>query len=159
MEPLLEILNRTESEVLIPTKSPRETLYALREGLNYVEEHKVEPYVGLKSKFILKEKRTGIEVKLRRQLEFAEPITQLAKSQHLVLDSVTNLMELIGAVIFHKAPYMEFPNAKITGDAYTRLTKWAELNNYKITETNPIIVERINAEKDGGDKRTEFGMV
>jgi hypothetical protein len=153
VEPLLILLTKVDKEVFIPSRTPRETLYALRDGLNYAEEHKVENYHDLKSKCKLKEKRDGIEVTSRRQIHFEDPIVQLAKSQHLVVEAAYALLDVIGAAIHHKAPSMEFPNAKVEGDALVRLEKWSAQNDYKITQSKPHIkIERetINAAQDGG---------
>lgn len=153
VEPLLILLTKTENTVLIPSKSPRETLYSLREGLKYAEEHNVEPYNKLKEKFILKEKRDGIEVKLRRQIHFESPITQLANSQNLVVESAVTVLDVIGAVIFHKSPRMEFPKSNVVGNALITLEKWANANQYKIVQSNPFVImerEVINAVQESG---------
>lgn len=151
VEPLLAILAKTSDEKLfIPSEYPRQTVYAIRDGLHYAEQNKVEPYSNLKEKFIIKETRTGIEVSLRRKIHYATPIAQLADSQNLVLDKVTSLLEIIGAVIHHKAPRFEFPQANIAGDLVGRLEKWAQVNNYRVIFTPHIILERIDAAQDGG---------
>jgi hypothetical protein len=159
VEPFLALLVKTEKELFVPSNNPRETVYAIRDGLNYAETHKVEPYKELKSKFRLIEKRDGFEVKLRNSISIESPIEKLAHSQNLVVDKVKTLMELIGAVILHKAPRFEFPKAEVEGDARTRLEKWAANNNYKVSYNPHIILERIDAEKDGGVKFGEHGMV
>lgn len=162
MEPVLILLTKVEKEVFIPSNTARETLYAIREGLNYAEEHKVEPYSHLKEKFKFKEKKDGIEVTLRRAIHFEDPIVSLAKSQHLVIDSAYTLLDCIGAAIHHKAPSMEFPNATVEGDALVRLEKWCAANDYKITQSKPPIKierENINAAQDGGPEYGERGVV
>lgn len=142
--------------------SPREMLYKIREGLNYAVEHKVEKYQSLKEEFVLKEEREGIRIKRRKKLTFEPILTQLANSQHLVVDKATTVLEVIGAAIHHKAPFMEFPNSDIHGDAFKRLEKWASLNQYKITQSSPhIIMEResINAAQASGVIEGERGVV
>jgi hypothetical protein len=157
VEPLLILLTKTESTILIPSNSPRETLYSLREGLRYAEKHNVEKYKDLKGKFILKEKPNGIEVTLRRQIHFEEPIVQLAKSQHLVIDTATQLLEVIGAAIHHKAPSMEFPKSDIKGDAFSRLERWCAANQYIIIQSEPhIIMERVSIDA-GQESESQLG--
>lgn len=153
---LLDILVKmkgTEEEFIIPSKTPYETLYSVREGLKYAEEHKVENYADLKETFILKYNSEGILVKPRRKIDYGTPIQQLAKSQHLVLDEVTGVLEMIGAAIQHKAPKLEFPNANVEGDGLKRLEKWATLNQYKIVKSDSgIIMERESINVDSNEE-------
>jgi hypothetical protein len=154
VEPVLVLLAKTEDNIFIPSNTPRDLLYKIREGLLYAEEHKVEPYDKLKEKFILKEKKEGIEVKLRRQIHFEAPIKLLAKSQNLVIEAATGVLDIIGACIMHKAPRIEFPRAtNIEGNGIINLENYASKNNYKITQSKPfVIMERvdINAVQESG---------
>lgn len=146
----LDILLKLEGdEIFIPSTTPRETIYALREGINYSSEHNLPEYNKIKELFILKELKEGILIKRRKQINFQTPIQQLAKSQHLVVENATNLMEVLGALIKHKAPEMEFPKAIVKGDALLRLESWANKNNYIIKQSEPhiLMVKNTDAEE------------
>jgi hypothetical protein len=156
VEPLLRIMLQAADgkTIIIPSKEPTRVSYKLREALKLVEKHTklYTEFASLVGKYTIKIKADGIELKPKFTLDFEDPITELAKAfKVLDVPEAEDAMEVIGAIIKHKAPKFIFPS--YMHDDMPLLQGWLVDSDYVIECEIPLtIVKRAetNSTQDGG---------
>lgn len=84
-------------------------------------------------------------LKDRVRAELRDVIIEIPKAPvALIINEATTMREVVGAVLHHKAPNMEFPKAEVTQEEFTRLADWATTINYTMVQ-NPFLKAIRNA--------------
>ena len=84
-------------------------------------------------------------LKDRVRAELRDVIIEIPKAPPaLIIKEATTMREVVGAILHHKAPNMEFPEAVVTQEEFTRLADWATSINYTIVQ-NPFLKAIRNA--------------
>ncbi len=154
VKPILEILLTSEVDVEFPSANPYKLVYYLRDGFSVAKRLPSSPYKELHEKWRLRAKMDRVIAELKgAPVDIGIPI--LAKRfTGLNLPEVTEVLEIIGAFIKHKAPRGEFTNAHITGNGLNNLKKWCDNNNYAIIQSEPHLIiernDRTDSTQDGG---------
>lgn len=152
--PILEVMLKSAEgkPITIPTSEPTRVSYKLREALRIIENHSAifPHYSKLVGKYRIKQQRDCVLLSPKLTLNFGNPIAELAASfKTLEVPEATDALEVIGALIKHKAPKIIFTGAEVD----TILTTWLESSDYEITSENPLTIEKraeANSAKDGG---------
>lgn len=103
--------------------------YYIREGIA-VAKAKKSDYAVLSGKYIIRARGN----KLIAQLRIAEPsIIELKRTlNRIVINDVRTILEILGALIKHKAEEMIFPEAQLDEESLGRLYLWTNANGYFI---------------------------
>lgn len=156
VKPILEILLTAESDVEIPSQDPYKLVYYIRDGLAVAESLPSSPYKELRQKWRLRAKRDKVVAEIKgAPIEVGVPLL-VRKFTGLSLPEITGVIEVIGALVKHRAPRYEFPNALIAGNGLKNLQNWCDKNEYSITQSEPYLILEKNAEtgtnssEDGG---------
>lgn len=154
VKPILEILLNASQDLEFPSQDPHKLIYYVRDGFSVAKSLPSSPYKELHEKWRLRAKIGLVVAELKgATIEIGVPL--LAKKFTLLtLPEVTEVLEVIGAAIKHRAPRYEFPNAHIRENGLGNLKKWCDSNNYLIIQSEPhLILERNDAadsSQDGG---------
>jgi hypothetical protein len=159
VRPILDlVLDRIDQgEIIIPSKNPQKLCYAIRDALAVVRslpETSVESkYLTIQSTFKLRARSDKIVFEPRQTLDYSDPIIELAgaKTNKMELPDALTLLEVVGAITHYKCEKMSFPNANISDNEFDRLSRWALLNNYIISDTKPLTLIR----KHGKDNSSQ----
>ena len=142
IRPLLEAIKQQPAgtRLRIPTADPVKLAYAVREGLNVAKELSTESrYHDILEVYKLKTERDAIVFDPRVKLEYENPIAQMADAfGPLDIPLVSDVIEIVGAAIKHKAPCITFPDASLSEHEITKLGKWTSNNGYSITSQSPL---------------------
>lgn len=157
VEPLLRIMLKSADgkPIIIPTKEPTRVAYKLREALKLIERHSklYTEFSSLVDKFTIKLKPDSIELKPKMTLDFEDPIVELAKAfKELDVPEAEDAMEVIGAIIKHKAPRFTFPNFDTNSAEWQMLTTWLADSNYRVETKLPLTIVKngeTNSTQDG----------
>lgn len=156
---ILEILIHSQTSIKIPSANPLRLSYQIRDALAVVESLTSSPYKGLKKKFILKIKSDHILAILREKPEVDVSLIAELANAPFVEPKVSTVMEVIGAIVKHKAKRFEFPNFT-SPTLNTNLALFLTNNNYNVMITIPYLVIEKNAEtfiNNTEDGRVEHG--
>lgn len=139
--------------------------YALRDAFAAAETFPSESEVAnLKNKFKIKIKHDYLIFEPQQKLEFGEaemdsPSLVLARSlETMQIDEVKGVLEIVGAIIKHKAPEFIFPDATLDEGEMDRLVKWLNISeNYIFIKSSPLTIRKRdtienNSTEDGGLK-------
>jgi hypothetical protein len=108
----------------------------------------VEPYVTyarLKAKFII---RVDAGKVIAEPRDIMPLDTVRAGMARMVLHDVSDVLEVVGAAITHKAPEMFFPDADLTNEELPQLYAWASKNSYFVIPSDDGVLLTQN---DPGD--------
>lgn len=162
VKPLLEMLLNSDVDVEFPSQDPHKLVYYLRDGFAVARGLQSSPFKELHDKWRLRAKRDVVLAELK-SLQVIVGIPLLAKKLAPVrLESVTEVMEVIGAAIKHRAPKLEFPNAHIRENGLRNLEKWCNANSYIIVQSEPhLIIEKngTNNPENGGVEHRGHSVV
>lgn len=153
VQPILEILLSADQKLFFKSKNPTKLAYAIRDGIRNSGKYEAyKQYAELREKCRIEVKPDGVSVVLREQLDYEDPIVELAQSfTSLTIPEVNSVLQVVGACIKHKsAPKLDFPDAALDDEALTQLRKWTDNNNYTITMLSPLTLA-----KNGQDNNTE----
>lgn len=130
VQPYLDELNKGPELLDFNHPNPQKLSRWLFEALSLGWKNGDESLIKLKNKYRIRALTDRVRVELR---DTPIQIIESKKPDTLTISNVTQLREVIGAVIHHKSASMDFPNAKLEEDELTRLTNWAETIGYSIT--------------------------
>lgn len=145
---VLGFIENGTQNVKFPSKKPQKLCYAIRDALSVVrslpETSDDRRYTAIPEKYKIRIKEDHILFELREEVDFSDPIAELARSRNeqMEVTEAIKLVEVVGAVVQHKAEKMVFPNAQVSNGDFERLQRWATLNHYKITEIEPLTLSR-----------------
>ncbi len=154
VKPILELLLNSHADMEFPSTNPHKLVYYVRDGFSVAKGLPSSPYKELHEKWRLRAKQDRMVAELKDALiEIGVPL--LAKRfVGLNLPEVTEVLEIIGALIKHRAPRYEFPNAHIRENGLKNLEAWCSKNDYRIVQSEPhLILER----NDGTDNTQDGG--
>lgn len=136
-----------------PSVAPDKLAYAVRRALHGVKAFpKSYPqYQPLLDRFTMKERGDYVLFTRRISLVSGSPTVVtpegLAANRELSIESVSTPMQIVGALIKHKADSMRFPDAATDTESLSRIYKWSSTNGYfmelastglLITRTKPV---------------------
>lgn len=158
--PLLQIMLQAAegSTVTVPTKYPTRVAYKLRESLHLIANNPrlFTEFSSLVDKYTIKTKRDCVELVPKKTLDFDNPIVELARNFKLLeVPEATDAMEVIGAIIKHKAPKFIFTGfrSSMMDTHLEQLQNWLNDSDYKIESENPLtIVKRDEAHSEKDDR-------
>lgn len=151
VRPVLDLVLgfRDLQAIRFPSKNPTKLCYAIRDALAVVKSlpdtSQEKKYTTITEKYRIRIKQDHILFEPREEVSFSDPIAELAKLRteaQMDVVEATSLIEVVGAVVQHKAEKMVFPNAHFVDGDFERLQRWAALNNYKVTEIEPLTLSR-----------------
>jgi hypothetical protein len=151
----LDDMLREDAQIEWVSTNPAKLAYQLNDGLHAArylavdrDKHPVEPYATyshLKAKFIL---RVG-EGKVIAEPRDVVPLTNVrAGMSRMTIHELSDVLEIVGAAIKHKAPEMFFPDADEKTVDLPQLYAWASRNGYHIIPSDDGITLTQN---DPGD--------
>ena len=132
--------------IKFPSNNPHKLCYTIRDALAVIKRMPSESkYNIIQEKYKIRIKDDHILFEPREDVHFSDPITELAiarQEQEMQITEAKTLIEVVGAVVQHKADSMIFSSAILSSDEFDRLQRWATLNNYKITDMEPLTLSR-----------------
>ncbi len=149
----LDQMVAADENIVWTDKEPNKLAYKLHAGI-YVARHffafdenkkSIEPYhtyAHLEEKYIIRVGSGTVTAELR----IAIPILA-TQTIGMRFDGLSSMLQVVGAVIKHKAPEMYFPSADLTPDEIIRIYTWASKNEYYIIKGDGITITR----KDPGE--------
>jgi hypothetical protein len=96
---------------------------------NDIETYK--KYAALKNKYIIRVKENKVHCELRDGVQIALPMKQELNMSKMILNGVTDYLEVIGAVVMHRQDQMHFPDFN-DWDELTSIYHWSTANGYYI---------------------------
>lgn len=158
VKPILELLLTSETDIEFPSNDPHKLVYYIRDGLAVAESLPSSPYKDLREKWRLRAKRDKVVAEIKGlPINIGVPLL-VKKFSGLNLPEVTGVLEVIGALVKHRAPRFEFPNALIEGNGLKNLQNWCNKNGYSITQNEPyLILEK--TDNGNGSNSSENGGV
>lgn len=127
VQKLLDQMLDAQSDISWPSPNAHMLGYHIREALTIAKKKGIEPYKGLKDRFIIRNKGTRVVAELRDVETLAALQSAMSK---VVLENLSSLMEILGGAINHKMSEMFFPDADLTQDEAEKLYLWAQKNGY-----------------------------
>ena len=125
--------------IVWPASDPSKLAYYIREGIKVAkdrandEKHPTRetyrPFSSLSSKYLLRVKGGTVIAEPRDMLP--ELIASAVLSR-MVIEDVVDPLEIVGAVIKHKAPELFFPSADLSLDTLQRVYAWSSKHDYFI---------------------------
>lgn len=154
---VLDIMIAQKDKFMLPCKDPLRMSYALRDAIAVAKRLPSESTIAaLGNKYKIKIRENGLMFELKTRLEWGEfePVAELAKSfESMTIESVSDVMEIVGACIKHKAPQFIFPDAALDEEEIVRLEKWTGKSGYTIVSHLPLQLRKnveVNNETNGG---------
>lgn len=92
-----------------------------------------QPYSSLSAKYVVRVKDNNVVAEPR------DLIPQLAASEvlrRMVIEEAENPLEIVGALIKHKAPEMFFPNGDESPENLAKIYAWSSKNDYFIVASD-----------------------
>lgn len=134
----------SKNEIIIWTVAdPAKTSYNIREGIKVAKERAhdetyptkdaFKPYASLLAKFIVRVK--GVTV-IAEPRDLLPEMTAGEALHRMVIDDVTDPLEIVGAAIKHKVPEMFFPSADLSDAALLRIYAWSSKHDYFIVASD-----------------------
>lgn len=150
VRPVLDsiIAIRQEGEITVPSKTPHKLCYAIRDALAVIrslpESSADKKYLAISERYKIRVKSDSVIFEPRETVSFADPILALveSKADKLQIADAVSLIEVVGAVVKHKVDTMQFPNARLAEGDFDRLSRWASLNHYEVTEIKPLTLSK-----------------
>lgn len=129
MRPFLDTLadNPNITDLEWKTDNGPKLAYQLREALAVVNKFKEQypRYYPLVSSYQFSVAGNTVIARLKH------PITvESVRAVRLTIPNAVNAMEVVGAVLSHKAPVMSFPNASMNPEELNKIKKWAASSDY-----------------------------
>jgi hypothetical protein len=131
----------------IQTDDAKRLTYAIHEGFRTIKDNPTgfPDYVEIAERFRVRNKGSIVYIEPKAYL--VGDIKELAEAiRSLVVPDVHGTLQIIGAIIKHKAPKLSFPNAQLEPTDVERLRKWCKDQNYEIIETEPLTIQKVNGE-------------
>lgn len=151
----LDEMLREDAQIEWLDENPAKLAYRINDGFAAArhlavdrDKRPVEPYATysrLKSKFII---RVGAGRVIAEPRDVVPLQTVRAGMSRVTLHELSDVMEIVGAVIKHKAPEMFFPDADAEQINLSQLYAWASRNGYFIIPSDDGITLTQN---DPGD--------
>lgn len=138
VEQFLKQMSETQDTLIWNAENPSRLIYYIREGI-FASAHRavdsaggpIEPYhtySQLNAKYVLKTGNGRIIARPRVLLPIAASAHQSMNVMNI--PRVSETLEVIGAVLTHKAEEMHFPDAKVVD--LNAIYRWTSVNNYHI---------------------------
>jgi hypothetical protein len=151
----LDEMLRSETQLEWADENPAKLAYRLNDAFHAArhnafnrEKQPIEPYVSyarLPAKFII---RIGNGKVIAEPRDIMPLDTIRAGLARMVLHELSDVLEVVGAAIKHKAPEMFFPDADLTSEELPQLYAWASKNSYFIIPSDDGVLLTQN---DPGD--------
>lgn len=129
VRPLLDQMVKATSDLVWPSKDPHMLGYHIREAMTYAKAREIDPYKGLKSQWIIRNRGDRVVAERRDVIAFEALQSAMQKME---IENLHSVVEIVGAAIAHKAHHIYFPDAILTPDERLMLWKWARSNEYYI---------------------------
>lgn len=147
VEHILRDLVNAQDDCVFQSLEPAKLAYNIHEAFKSATIFpEYASYASLGTKFKIRLRQGKVVAELRSKQVLALRIVQDQLSK-MVLDSIENVMGIVGACVTHKATEMYFPNAHLTENELVSLLAWATPAGYFIinnddagvtlTKTNP----------------------
>lgn len=132
-------------KIEIDSDDPKRLAYAIHEAFRIIRDNPTAypKYATVATNF--KARIIGSAVRIEPKLELIKDVTQMAKAiDTMVIPDVTSLIQIIGAIVKHKAAKLSFPNANLDNVELERFSKWCGAQNYSVNLLEPLTVSRCN---------------
>ncbi len=129
--------------ISVPTTDARKLAYKLREALYIIDKHPrlYTEFSSLVNKFRIKTKTGSVELVPKESLDYETPIFHLADSFKLLeIPEAEDAIEIIGAIIKHKAPKFIFPGFDSNSEEWQVLTLWLADSDYRVETKLPLTI-------------------
>lgn len=158
MVKFLDLMCSTEGTLEWETPDPNRLAYYIREAIAAAEKilekdptnTRMQEYVSLKSKFIIRIKNNKVMAQMRNALPMA--VSQVKKIKTVYLPEITELSEIVGAVVKYileeKKEQLKIPNHDLSIEEFEQLGFYLET---KSLTANIIEDELVIGESDGGN--------
>lgn len=149
MQPVLEKLVTSDTDIEIETTDPRFTAYKIREAIHSAKKNKVERYANLGEQWRFIEDSGKVICRLRAVSTYELHMKEVAKPiARMTIPEVTGLHGVIGAAI--ENPNQEeliFPDAVLTDEELSKLHRWTSINKYFIIVKEGLTLTKRNSEE------------
>jgi hypothetical protein len=122
---------------------PAKTSYNIREGIkvakerahdeSYPNKDAFKPYASLLAKFIVRVKGVTVVAEPR---DIIPEMTASTALHRMVVEDVSDPLEIVGAAIKHKVPELFFPSADLSDEALSRIYAWSSKHDYFIVASD-----------------------